>query len=572
MADDVTAQVDEATRCQDQIRLCAVSRDSRRAACAQLRTWYDRGNADGARSPYSMIRSHLDRVGSYLFSPDTIRFAWHLPPAVRATWAEAAGVARDEFAAAWEESGADQTADEMVDWALVYGATIGKLRRHPDTGFAVDYINQWDFGVINESGPVLDEQSAFCHWYTLSLPQIEWLVRGESRAEALLAMAHEHKVAGGWVQVGKPGLVVTGITGAFPNATITGGFYGDADTLAPTGTAQVEEELVTFVDLWERTLYRARRLGRFMAPVEFEDWRVTTMIADANLIFAQRRNPTLPWTRTAHDTVLAGEHPFVAMRPRPLTDYFWGRSELEGLLGIQTLVGDIVPDIQKGIRRKLRPSHFGVGISDVEEVERALSTPDGVAQGQEGQKLDTIKNEVGEETFRWLKTLQGFFGDESGVPESLVEPGMTPGGVRSTGQFSQVAGIASGRIRKMALKLADPLSQIANKGFRILQRHDTTAYPLQQDGRAFLLSQLPAGFRLKARVHSYSPIFAEQTMAKADRAIRAGAISGRRYLDWLDVPDREEAKLEADQIAKRRAEQQQQMLAIQAEKARGKRK
>lgn len=566
MADDVTAQT-EAARCQEQVRLCAVSRDSRRATCEILRAWYDRGNTSGPRSKYSMIRSHLDRVGSYLFSPDTIRFGWHLPPASRKAWAEAGGVARDEFASTWADSGADLTAAMMTEWSLVYGSTIAMARRHLDTGFTFDYINQWDFGVINESNPILDEQTAFCHWYSRSIPQIEWWVRGEPRADALLALAHEHKISGGGDQVGRPGLVVTGITGSFPNSTITGGFFGDADTLADVVRPQVEEALVTFVDLWEYIPYQSRRASRFLPRTGFSDWRVTTMIANADLIFARRRNPVLPWTRTSHDAVLAGDHPFVAMRPRPLTDYFWGRSEITGLMGLEELVGELLPDIQKGVIRKLRPSHFGIGISDHEEVERALMTPDGVAQGQEGQKLETIKNDIGAETFQWLQKLEGFFGNESGIPESLVEPGSVPGGVRNTGQFSQVAGIASGRIRKMALMLADPLSQMATKGFHVLQRHDTTAYPLQ-DGREFLLSQLPPGYRLTARVHSYSPIFAEQTMAKADRAIRVGAITGERYLSYLDLPDREEAKLEARELAKAKAEERRELVAAKAEKER----
>lgn len=572
MAIDVADQVEE-ERCLEQVRLCAVSRDSRRTVCEQYRTYYDRGSTDGPRSPYSMIRSHLDRVGSYLFAPDTIRFGAHLPPAIRREWIEAAGIARDEFAAVWSDSGADMTADMMSEWALVYGCTIGKVRRDPDTGFAVDYINQWDFGVIGEDTPQMDQQSAMCHWYSLSIPQIEWWLRGEPNAERLLAEAHGHAVSGGGdPQVGKPGLVVTGITGAFPNSTITGGFFGDADTLTYTSRPQVEERRVTFVDLWERKLYRRRGNRAGLRGEIFEDWSVTTMVANGNQVFAKRRNPVLPWTRTAHDTVLPADNPFVAMRPRPLTDNFWGRSELDGLLGLQMLLGGLVPRIQDGIERQLNPSKFGQGISDWEEAERALNTPGGLAQGMEGQgKIETIRNTVGAETFQWMKTLQGFFGDESGIPESLVEPGSTPGGVRSTGQFSQVAGIAAGRIRKMALKLCDPLGQIATKGFHVLQRHDTTAYPLG-DGRAFLLSQIPSGFRLNARVHSFSPIFSEQTMAKADRAMKAGAITGERYISYLDLPDREEAKLEARDLAKRRAEQQEKMMAIQAEKARGKRK
>lgn len=540
--------------------------------CQQRRTWYDTGGTDGSqRSPYSMIRSHLDRVGSYLFAPGTMRLGVHLPPATRATWIEAAAVARDEFAAMWEDSGADATADMMIEWALVDGASVAKMRRDPDTGFAADFIQQPDFGVISEDNPRLDEQSAMCHWYTLSLPQIEWWLRGEPRAGDLLAKAEEHAITGGGSDSGRPGLVVTGISGTFPNSTVTGGFFGDADTLMYTTRPQVDERRVTFVDLWERRLYERRRGRTGLRTEMIEDWRVTTMIADVNVLFGTpRRNPVLPWTRTAHDSALPADNPFVVMRPRPRPDYFWGRSELEALIGIQVLMSDLVPKIQGGIERRLNPSKFGIGVSDMEEVERALNTPGGVAQGLEGQKIETIKNEVGEETFRWFSMIEGMFGKESGIPEELVSPGTIPGGVRNTGQFSQVAGIASGRIRKMALKIEDPLGQMATKGFHIIQRHDTTAYPVEGRGpiKEFLLHQLPSGMRLRPSAHSQSPIFAEQNQAKADRLIARGAIDGESYVDMIvDTPFREELKHKARQLAKARAEQQEKMLAIKDKQA-----
>src|SRR5256885_13071832 len=67
------------------------------------------------------------------------------------------------------------------------------------------------------------------------------------------------------------------------------------------------------------TLFRSK-------PVVFEDWLVTTMIADKDVIFTTRRNPDLPWTRTGPEIVFPAEVPFVAVVPRPLPDFFW-RSE-----------------------------------------------------------------------------------------------------------------------------------------------------------------------------------------------------------------------------------------------------
>jgi len=105
--------------------------------------------------------------------------------------------------------------------------------------------------------------------------------------------------------------------GTFPaSQTITGGFPGDPETLADVQAATEDEPTVEFVDCWERRLYRKNTLTR--APAElFEDWQVSTMIADAQVMFVQRRNPDLPRTRTGKRSCCPGT-PFVGVVPKPL--------------------------------------------------------------------------------------------------------------------------------------------------------------------------------------------------------------------------------------------------------------
>src|SRR5689334_14853802 len=87
-------------------RRCQVSMEKRRATCDALRMVYERGSVEVAASRWNRIRSHLDRVGSYLYMPGTERFGVHIPAAVREMWAPAGEVVRDEFRAKWTESGA----------------------------------------------------------------------------------------------------------------------------------------------------------------------------------------------------------------------------------------------------------------------------------------------------------------------------------------------------------------------------------------------------------------------------------------------------------------------------------
>ena len=174
--------------------------------------------------------------------------------------------------------------------------------------------------------------------------------------------------------------------------------------------------------------------------------------------------------------------------------------------------------------------------------------------------------QIGQEAFQFMKDLQGFFAEISGVPESLSEPGSVPGGVRSTGQFGMVADIGAGRIRRMALTVEDPIAQIATKGFRLLQRHETSPYTLK-DGQTFLLAQLPHSATIRVNAHSSAPIFRQKTEQQAAFLLKAHAIGGVEAVEMLDPPNREELKESARKIAENQAQMAQEKLKIEHEKA-----
>jgi hypothetical protein len=162
------------------VRVCEVSRASRQQKYRNLRSWYESGSADGSPSRYNKLFAHINVVGSFIFSPGTVRFGVHLPPQVRKEWMAPSIIARDEFRQLWEESASDTLIDGSLEWSLVYGGTIVKVQPDYPSGFRLGYIQPWDFGVSREDVRDLDDQDTICHWYTLSLPQIERWVGQES--------------------------------------------------------------------------------------------------------------------------------------------------------------------------------------------------------------------------------------------------------------------------------------------------------------------------------------------------------------------------------------------------------
>jgi hypothetical protein len=532
-----------------------------------LRASYEIGSRDGAPARYNQLAAHIDRVGSYVFAPDSIRFGVRVPRGLpdRPRLLSMATVARDEFAHVWNDAGADLDAVVLIEWALAYGATIAKVDAAHGAGFRVGYIAPGDFGVSREDVPPLDDQDTMCHWYSLSMPQLKRWLGGERDADRLLDRAKAHATTGRLMARGvRGGLIVTGITGTFPNSSVQGGFAGGSGTeWADEAPTAAEEPVVSFVDLWERKLFRRQRLHGL--PDVFEDWRVTTLFEDdpAGPPFLERRNPVLPWTRTSHDIALPGEHPFVIVRPRPLPDSVWGRSELRDVIRLQEWLHDHLGDMRDIIKRELDPSKFFSGLSDWEEAGQALSTVGGgYGAADPTAKVTEIKPNVGQEAFEMVKLIREFFADASGLPTSLTEPGSVSGGVRSQGHFSMAAGIGAGRIRRMALVIEDALGQIATKGFHIVQRHDDRAYPLRPSG-SFLLSAVPADVRFRVDAHSAAPIFAEQDQAKAMLMKRVNAIGAEDFVDLLRPSNADELKERARVREEAQAQQTQKLLEAQ---------
>lgn len=540
----------------EQIRLCEASRHTRQASCFTLKDWYDHGNPAGAEATNNKLQSHLDRVGSHLWSAEGVRFSLNLPPASRATWAPHATVAREEFRQSWSGSGGNDVLDLSVEWSLVYGATVNKVLPSPE-GFTVAYIDPWDFGMTREDQG-LDEQDMLAHWYTLSIPQFERWVTGHPRQVELLALAQDHKsTPASYSQ--RYRFVVSGTTGTFPNTVISGSFPGAATESPDILDPEVLEPVVQLVDLWERKLFLDTIDKKY-----YEDWDCITLIAPAagGRLLLRRRNPVVPRIRVGPNLIMPGDHPFSMVVPRPLPNYVWGRSELARLLRLQLKHEDHMERMGETAERALHPARFFSGIADFEEAGRALDAIGGsYGSNEPTAKVDEFKPQLGQDSFAWLETLDKQFDDASGLPRTAQ--GEAPPNVRAGNQLVTAAGIGAARIRRMALRVEGTVSRTATLGFRVLQRTDSQPYP-GPNGETFLLAQLPPEVTVSVSAHSASPIFMEQTESKAMALKQGGAINGEWLVELLDPPYREELKASARQIEEAKAARDKQLLEIQA--------
>lgn len=539
------------------LNYCASSREARRESCYRLREWYEAGSGDGEQATYNKMYSHINLISSFLFSPGSVRFGVHLPPAVRSTWIDKASIARDEFRQIWESCDADLCIADSLEWSLVYGSTIQKVQPH-GTGFRISMVNQWDFGVSREDIG-LEEQDAVAHWYTLSLSQIKRWVYGQPNDELIISMCEQY-LQNTQSPPSQHRLVLSNISGTFPGGTISGGF----PSAAPDDdmySAQVDEPVVELVDLWERRVFKRGPKGD-----PFEDWLVTTMIHAPQIAIAQRRNPDLPNTVVSKNETLPAELPFSILSPRRVPDYIWGRTELRNLKKLQAWLTEYYGNIRDTVKRRLNPPKMLTGVANSDEASAVLDSAGGIYSAVEpNATMQPIVPPLSPETLQIGDVIQRLFSEQSGVPASMGDPGEMGGGVRATGHFSMAAGIGAAQVKRMAMVVENTLGEIATKSIHILQRNNDDALETN-DGEKFLAGQIPS-ITLSVDGHSAAPIFSEQTQSKAMMLKQADAIGLENFVELVDPPNREELIYNAKKISKNKAEASKKMMEIQELKA-----
>ena len=536
----------------DLIRKCGASREARRAAYGTRRLWYLRGtDRSGPSARYNKLKSHLKTLTSYLYAPESARFTLHVPVQDRKEYLDHVGIARDAFVDVWRDSGADVSFEQYVTWALVYSASIVKILPDPAFGAVPQWVFPGDFGVLREDLPELDRQEAFTHTFSLTLGEVTQLTRGmapDAQAKVLL-WAEEHATP-----------AVTG-SGALPQllqqvlvTNTSGDFFGSgrrgALDLGAQGldTPENEEPLVECTEVWE--------VRDFKTPsgTVYRDYWVTTVIGEWPII--ERRNPVLPYVDQPLGPPIPAENPFIAVIPNPLLDYFWGASELTPLVALQQWREERMNQIDRVFALGLDPPLFFSGVTLPDDKIAAFRKPGGyVASPQPGAKMEPLRPELPTEAFQVIGQIDQMFSDAAGMPEILQ--GQNAEGVRAGNQLGTLAGIAAGgRIRDQALIVEDALEIVTTRQFHLLQRMDPTAYPLPDPKQTFLLAKLPQPVTVRVSAHSASPVYAEQTLAKAQLLKQANAISLPDFVDLIDPPHRGDLVEKARILEQQQAEQQ----------------
>lgn len=541
----------------DKIAKCESSRQQRRANYASRRLWFLRGNDNaGPRARFNRLKAHLKTLTSYLYAPEGTRFALKVPAQYRGEYMDHLSMGRDAFVDVWRDSGTDVAFEQYVTWALVYGMSVAKILPDPSFGASPCWVFPGDLGVLREDVPGLDSQEVFCHWYHLTMGEVAELVKPltEDKQASILAWAEQNaspQAAGsGQLPSMLQQVIVTNTQGDFFGSSQRGSLdMGAAGLDAP----DVKEPLVECCEVWEWRDFKTP------SGTPYKDYWVTTVIGNWPII--ERRNPVLPYIEQPLGPSFQAENPFAPVVPNPLLDYFWGASELLDLTGLQQWREERTMQIDRCFELGLEPSVFFSGISLSDEKVSAMRKPGGyLASPQPGAKMDVLKPELPAEAFQITGEIDSMFSAQSGLPEILQ--GQNQAGVRAGNQLGTLASIAAGgRIRDQALIVEDALEVLATRMFHLVQRTDETAYPLP-NGKHFLLAQLPQPVTVRVSAHSASPVYAEQTLAKAQLLRREKAIDLPTFVDLVDPPHRADLIEKARELEKMQSEQAQAIFEL----------
>lgn len=488
------------------LQKCLVSKEERRADYHTLRAYYLFGA--GPEEPpayFNKINPHLDQLSSFLYSADTTRFNIQLGASVNTIEHRKTPALTQALNDEWLNSNADQVFSSALNWSLVYNTTFIKLV--VNNGIHPYMIEPSSVGVLREDTPYTDRQEALVQTYYITKSDLYARLYSHPKREELV----KRVTTGSGPEDSDIPDAVNRIVTSQTNPTIYGNvnmdLYGEMRY-----QARVAEETVEMHELW-------------IWNDDTGDYQVVTIAQPMVIIY----------DRPGESLFMKGECPFIQLCPNPLYDYYWGESECQKLILLQSLRNNRMTEILDLLSKQVSPPTALTGFTGIlDEKNFALNRAGGLlASDMPNAKVDRLAPNLPNDLFEMLREIDAMFSEVSGI--SNVLSGRGESGVRSQGHASQLARLGSSRAKKRALIVEDALEKVATMYLKLMQIYDPTHYT-DTEGKPFIADQFTRDFVVKVDAHSNSPIFTEDLKNLAFNLFKAGAIDQEALLDMLEPP------------------------------------
>lgn len=516
---------------QDTIAKCMVSRENRGIAGRKWRQLFYTSSMGAAASKHPRCYDHIDKLTSFLFSAEDVRFTIDFDDAALPQWSGIAERVRLELRKAFRKGGVGETFATAVESSLVEGTAIIKMTWDPRTKKLKPWvITQSYFGVYREDIERLEDQEAFCHSYFVTPEVFQRMIWQHPDRDALMFLAKGSATLRGPDELtgdsyfheivsGGP-LAVQGMT-ARQN-------YGAVSITVPQGpmlAAEVAADLIRIDDLWA---WNDR----------ISDW-TTIRHVDPGIIIEGRLQH-----RNMSDA--PKRHPFIKVCSNKVTNFFWGRPELANVLENQILINRRVDNVDGIFELQAKPPRSFSGFQGMtDERARAMLMPGGtVVEGAVGAEVKNLAPTMPDNWLEYLDKLDDYFDQSAGFTNILSGQGEP--GVRAGVHAGVLLRTSTPRLRDRALLVENQCAQVAELCLDIKIAKDAKVYYTAPDDQGkrqeFMLSAIPDDHEVEVDSHSSSPAFTEDNRQDAFAMFKAQAIDGEDLIDALNPPRAETLK------------------------------
>jgi hypothetical protein len=512
----------------DLIQKCFVSREERKADYSALRSYYLFGAApEESPALFNKIFPHIDQLTSFLYSAETTRFTINIGAEVNPEEHRKIPVLTNKLNDEWLNSNCDQVFSTALTWALCFGTTYVKLI--VNNGVHPYMVEPSSIGVLREDVVYTDRQEAIAQTYYITKSELyARLYSHPKRDEIVKRVTSSYQPQQLDIPDGIDRIIMSQT-----NPTMTGTVNLDLSGMNRY-KARVAEDTVEMTELWvwnDDTL----------------DYQVVT-IAEPDVII---------YDRPGEQVFLKGELPFVQLCPNPMYDYYWGQSEVQRLVFLQSLRNKRMTEILDLLSKQVNPPTALIGFTGIlDEKNFALNRAGGLlATDMPNAKVEKMAPNMPGDLFEVIREVDQMFAEASGITSVLSGRGET--GVRSQGHASQLARLGSSRAKKRALVIEDSLEKVATLFLKLIQAYDDTKLK-DAEGLSFIPEQFTNNYVVKVDAHSNSPIFTEDLRQLAFNMFKAGAIDKESLIDLLEPPMKQLLKEKLKRMEAKQAQQPQQ--------------
>ena len=502
---------------------CRASSSARAAKARSERQWIFTGSPDGNTSLLNKLYSHNERLSSYLFSPNDLRFSIDFTHHYGKDVLDKAEVAARALTREFERRDIDMQFSQGVRIALDHGVCLPKLTAGYG-GVVCKLLMPWQVGVYREDREGLGEQEAIVETNIITpfdlWRRISHLPDAQKLFQRALSYA-KRKQAGDDADTYFHQVLLAGTAPVVqtdpPFVQQPGGLVEvTADPMGSQMSPAVTSEMMIFHEVW-------------VIDDERQDY-TTIQIVEPDILIAPRFKRT---------NMFVPEYlPYGLIRPNSMTPYFWGRSEIADLMKLQHLLRDRLDDIKKIMSMQYDRLLAFVGESGMtDELYDQFRNAGWVTLGQ-GADVKDITPKVPEKAFEDVHDIISMMDEVSGFTPILKGQGEP--GVRADNHAETLMRTASPRLRDRALLVERQCADLADKAFQLMASKEAKAYWVTDDENSeFMLSQLPEDYRITVDSHSSSPIYEEDHKDIVAFLIKAGAIDGRSAMELLTIPNRD---------------------------------